>query len=74
MCKSLGLISPKYLEVHHIIKYRNNSSLGLDNNNLITLCVNHHKQADSNKITTNELYRLIKQYRDTTVSNDILLL
>lgn len=74
VCKSLGLISPVYLEVHHIIKYRNDASLRLDNNNLITLCVNHHKQADSNKIQASELYRLIKQYRDTTVSNDILLL
>ena len=74
MCKSLGLISPKYLEVHHIVKFRNDSSLGLDNSNLITLCVNHHKMADSNKIQASELYRLIKLYRDTTVSNDILLL
>lgn len=74
VCQSLGLISPTYLEVHHIIKYRNDASLKLDNDNLITLCVNHHKQADSNKITTNELYRLIKQYRDTTEHNDILLL
>ena len=74
MCKELGLISPKYLEVHHIIKYRNDSSLGLDNSNLITLCIAHHKQADTNKIESSELYRLIKLYRDTTVSNDILLL
>ena len=74
MCQSLGLISPKYLEVHHIVKVRNDSSLKLDNDNLITLCVNHHKMADSNKIQASELYRLIKQYRDTTEHNDILLL
>ena len=74
MCKELGLISPKYLEVHHIIKFRNDKSLKLDNNNLITLCIAHHKQADTNKIASSELYRLIKLYRDTTVSNDILLL
>lgn len=74
VCKSLGLISPVYLEVHHIIKFRNDSSLKLDNDNLITLCVAHHKMADSNKISTNELYRLINKYRDTTVSNDIVLL
>lgn len=74
VCQSLGLISPTYLEVHHIVKVRNDSSLKLDNDNLITLCVNHHKMADSNKIQASELYRLIKQYRDTTVSNDILLL
>lgn len=74
VCKSLGLISPVYLEVHHIIKVRNDSSLKLDNSNLITLCVNHHKMADANKIQASELYRLIERYRDTTEHNDILLL
>lgn len=74
VCKSLGLFSPVYLEVHHIVKYRNDTSLRLDNNNLITLCVNHHKMADTNKIQASELYRLIEQYRDTIESNDILLL
>lgn len=74
VCKSLGLISPVYLEVHHIVKVRNDSSLALDNSNLITLCVNHHKQADSNKIQASELYSLINKYRDTTEHNDILLL
>ena len=74
MCKSLGLISPKYLEVHHIVKVRNDSSLKLDNSNLITLCVAHHKMADANKIQARELHSLINKYRDATVSNDILLL
>lgn len=74
VCKSLGLHSPVYLEVHHIIKFRNDSSLRLDNSNLITLCIHHHKQADNNKISTNELYRLISKYRDTTDYNDIVLL
>lgn len=74
VCQSLGLISPTYLEVHHIIKYRNDTSLRLDNSNLITLCINHHKMADANKIQASELYSLINKYRDTTVSNDILLL
>lgn len=74
MCKELGLISPKYLEVHHIIKFRNDKSLKLDNNNLITLCVAHHKQADANKIASSELHSLINKYRDATEHNDILLL
>ena len=74
VCKGLGLNSPTYLEVHHIIKVRNDASLKLDNSNLITLCVNHHKMADSNKIASSELHRLINKYRDTTESNDILLL
>lgn len=73
-CKSLGLISPVYLEVHHIVKVRNDVSLKLENSNLITLCVNHHKMADSNKISANELHRLINKYRDTTEYNDILLI
>lgn len=74
VCKSLGLISPVYLEVHHIVKFRNDASLKLDNNNLITLCIAHHKMADSNKIKASELHKLIKLYRDTTEHNDILLL
>ena len=74
VCKSLKLNSPVYLEVHHIVKFRNDSSLGLDNSNLITLCVNHHKMADSNKIQVSELHRLINKYRDTTEHNDILLI
>lgn len=74
LCKSLGFISPIYLEVHHINKVRNDYDKRLDNDNLITLCVYHHKQADANKISTNELHRLISKYRDTTESNDILLL
>lgn len=74
VCKSLDLISPVYLEVHHIVKFRNNSSLKLDNDNLITLCIAHHKMADANKISTNELHRLINKYRDATEYNDILLI
>ena len=74
ICKSLGLISPVYLEVHHIVKFRNDSSLKLENDNLITLCIQHHKQADNNKISANELHKLIKLYRDTTQHNDIVLL
>ena len=74
VCKSLGLVRPVYLEVHHINKVRNDYEKRLENDNLITLCVFHHKQADNNKISTNELYRLINKYRDTTVSNDIVLL
>ena len=74
VCKSLGLISPTYLEVHHINKVRNDYDKRLDNDNLITLCIAHHKQADNNKISINELHRLINKYRDTTEHNDILLI
>lgn len=34
------------LEVHHIEKVRDRKDLLLDDDNLICLCVEHHKQAD----------------------------
>ena len=72
MCKSLGLTSPSYLEVHHILKVRNNFEKRLDNNNLITLCVFHHKQADANTISSSELYELINKYRiNKVIDKDI---
>lgn len=72
MCKSLGLASPTYLEVHHISKVRNNFEKRLDNDNLITLCVFHHKQADDNTISSSELYELINKYRiNKVVDKDI---
>ena len=47
------------LQVHHIIPIDKNYDLKLDENNLITLCSYHHKQAEQNKITKEYLYKLI---------------
>lgn len=72
LCKSLDLTSPTYLEVHHISKVRNNFEKRLDNDNLITLCVFHHKQADSNNISSSELCELINKYRiNNAIDKDI---
>ena len=47
------------LQVHHIIPIDKNYDLKLDENNLITLCSYHHKQAEQNKITKECLYKII---------------
>ncbi|MEZ7740485.1 HNH endonuclease [Gemella sanguinis] len=64
VCKSLGLVSPTYLEVHHIEKVRMNNDNRLENNNLITLCIHHHKQAENSTISSTELHNLIEKYRN----------
>lgn len=46
-------------QVHHIIPLAKQYNLRLDENNLITLCTYHHKQAEINKITKEELYELL---------------
>lgn len=47
---TLKKFNSESLEVHHIEKLRKKFDNGLDNDNLITLCKLHHKQADSGKI------------------------
>lgn len=47
------------LEVHHIQKLRTNWKKRFDNDNLITLCIFHHKQADSGKISAKTLQNII---------------
>ena len=72
ICKDCGLISPKVLEVHHIEKVMNNFEKAFDEQNLITLCIFHHKQAEQGIITIDELLELINKYRNNDVNNDIL--
>ena len=47
------------LEVHHIIPLEEDSTKGLDDDNLITLCCYHHKLADKGLISRNILVKLI---------------
>ena len=61
VCKDRGEISfDDDLEVHHIIKLRDNPSGLLEDDNLICLCVNHHKQADRGELSIDYLRQLIK--------------
>lgn len=52
------------LEVHHIIKLKDNPDGLLDDDNLICLCIFHHKQADSGELDIDYLRSLVKQRDD----------
>lgn len=55
----------KKLEVHHIVPLREDASLGLDGNNLITLCSYHHKMADNNEISRELLTAIVQKDEET---------
>ena len=59
VCKDRGVYTYNDLEVHHIEKLRDGGDL-LDDDNLICLCVEHHKQADNNEIDKEYLKQLAK--------------
>lgn len=60
VCRDQGEISYEKLEVHHITPLREDSTLLLDNNNLVCLCVSHHKQADNNELDRDYLRKLAR--------------
>lgn len=47
------------LSVHHIVPIKEDFSLRLDDDNLITLCAIHHELAESGKISAEELTETI---------------
>lgn len=49
------------LEVHHITPLEEDSTRGLDDSNLLTLCCYHHKLADKGIIPRNILYKLVDE-------------
>jgi predicted restriction endonuclease len=52
------------LEVHHIVPIEEDYSKRLDSENLITLCNMHHKMAEDNKISREELQEIVaRKYR-----------
>ena len=59
VCKELGDYSPKDLEVHHIIKLRDYPDGLLEDDNLISLCIDHHKQADRGELDISFLRELV---------------
>ena len=60
VCFDQGVINYKRLEVHHIIKLRENADGLLDDLNLICLCEKHHKEADEGLISADYLRSLAK--------------
>ena len=65
VCKAEGIYKYSDLEVHHITKLRDNKEGLLDNNNLVCLCVEHHKKADKGKIDVGYLRELSKKREDS---------
>lgn len=61
ICYRDGIYNYNDLEVHHIIKIREDKTRLLDDYNLICLCRRHHRLADSNMIDVNLLLELAKQ-------------
>lgn len=58
VCRDKGVYNYNDIEVHHITKLRDNKAGLLDNNNLVCLCIKHHKQADKGQIDADYLRKL----------------
>ena len=70
VCLDKGVYTYNGLEVHHIIKLKENEDGLLDNNNLICLCTQHHKQADRGEIDIDYLRRLVELREQPPAFND----
>lgn len=64
VCRDKGVYTYNNLEVHHIIKLSNDRGGLLDNDNLVCLCVEHHKEADKGTLSVDYL-RDLAQQRET---------
>lgn len=64
VCRDKGVYTYDNLEVHHIIKLSEDKDGLLEDNNLICLCVYHHKQADAGEIDADYLRELVKFRQD----------
>ena len=61
VCLSLGRLQYDALETHHIVPLAEDPEKAYDDDNLITLCVRHHKAADRGEIDRGELLRLARE-------------
>ena len=61
ICRDQGIINYDSVEVHHIVKVRDDKSKVLDDYNLLCLCPEHHRQADAHEIDIDYMLRLAKQ-------------
>ena len=58
VCRDEGIYTYDNLEVHHIDKLKDNKDSLLDDDNLVVLCVKHHKDADAGKLSKDYLRNL----------------
>lgn len=70
VCKAQGFYNYSDIEIHHITKLKEDPEGLLDDNNLIALCVLHHKQADRGELSATYL-RSLAQMRDGTPEKTI---
>ena len=61
VCLAGHILTTDGLETHHIIPLAEAPERAYDPDNLITLCVLHHKAADAGKIQRERLLRLAKE-------------
>ena len=61
VCGDRGLITTDNLEVHHIEKLRDDPDSLLDDENLVCLCREHHRQADAGEIDKGYLRGLARK-------------
>lgn len=66
VCRDKGIYNLTDLEVHHITKLTEAPELLLENENLICLCIMHHKQADNGELDKDYLISLAKLREERT--------
>lgn len=65
VCKEKGFFVFDNLEVHHIFSIKENKEKIFDDENLIVLCQQCHKKAESGKLSKNFLKKILEK-RDET--------
>ena len=66
VCMAEGDYSKKDIEIHHIVKLKDDPSGFLENENLIALCIRHHKMADEGKLSVDYLTSLAEAREERT--------
>lgn len=61
VCRDKGIFNNKDIEVHHIVKIKDDKDSLLDDSNLVALCQSHHKEADAGKIDPDYLRELARK-------------
>lgn len=61
VCRAKGVYTYDNIEVHHITKLKDDPNGLLEDDNLIALCVFHHKQADNGEIDADYLRKLANE-------------
>lgn len=59
VCLDQGIYTYDNIEVHHIVKIKDDRSRLLDDDNLICLCQEHHREADNGQIDPEYLKALV---------------